>query len=246
MASFSGQKDNWALILTTGTLPMQRHFTDDLKELNEMLLKMSSLTEVAIDASIQALKDLNVYLAQDVIAKDTFIDEMEIEIEEKVIDIIALHQPLARDLRFVTSALQINSNLERIADLAVNISQRVLELAAVKPLLKPLIDIPRLAELARGMVRKSMDAFVNHDGVLAHEVIQMESEADQLRNKIQEELTNEFMIVDGKTAPRAIPLLLIARHLERISDQATNIAESVIYLEQAIVVKHHPEKLQLP
>ena len=211
-----------------------------------MLLKMSSLTEVAIDMSIEALKELNVPMAQDVIAKDTFIDEMEIEIEEKVIDIIALHQPLARDLRFVTSALQINANLERIADLAVNISQRVLELAAVKPLLKPLIDIPRLSELSRNMVRKSMDAFVNRDGSLARDVIQMESEADHLRNKIQEELTSEFIIVDGRTAPRAIPLLLIARHLERICDQATNIAESVIYLEQAIVVKHHPEKLQLP
>jgi phosphate transport system protein len=225
---------------------MERHFTDDLKELNAMLLKMSSLTEVAIDISIEALKELNVSMAQDVIDKDTFIDEMEIDIEEKVIDIIALHQPLARDLRFVTSALQINANLERIADLAVNISQRVLELAAVKPLLKPLIDIPRLSELARSMVRKSMDAFVNHDGSVARDVIQMESEADHLRNKIQEELTNEFIIVDGRTAPRAIPLLLIARHLERICDQATNIAESVIYLEQAIVVKHHPEKLQLP
>ncbi len=225
---------------------MQRHFTDDLQELNAALLKMSSLTEEAIDASIQALKDLNVYLAQEVIGRDFRIDEMEIEIEEKAIDILALHQPLARDLRFVTTAIQINANLERIADLAVNISQRVLELAAVKPLLKPLIDIPRLSELARSMVRKSMDAFVNHDGMLAREVIQMETEADHMRNLIQDELMNEFIIVDGKTAPRAVPLLLIARHLERICDQATNIAESVIYLEQAIVVKHHPEKLQLP
>ena len=225
---------------------MVRHFTDDLRELNALLLKMSSLTETAIDVSIQALQDLNIYLAQDVINNDSRIDEMEIEIEEKAIDILALHQPLARDLRFVTTAIQINTNLERIADLAVNISQRVLELAAVKPLLKPLIDIPRLSQLARGMVRKSMDAFVDHDGTLAREVISMESEADQLRNSIQEELTHEFIMVDGKTAPRAIPLILIARHLERICDQATNIAESVIYLEQAIVVKHHPEKLQLP
>lgn len=222
---------------------MQRHFTDDLQELNAALLKMSSLTEEAIDVSIQALKDLNVYLAQEVIDRDTRIDEMEIEIEEKAIDILALHQPLARDLRFVATAIQINANLERIADLAVNISQRVLELAAVRPLLKSLIDIPRLSELARGMVRKSMDAFVNHDGMLAREVIQMETEADRLRNLIQDELMNEFIIVDGKTAPRAIPLLLIARHLERVCDQTTNIAESVIYLEQAIVVKHHPEKL---
>lgn len=225
---------------------MQRHFTDDFQELNAALLKMSNLTEEAIDVSIQALKDLNVYSAQQVIDHDGRIDEMEIEIEEKAIDILALHQPVARDLRFVTTAIQINANLERIADLAVNISQRVLELAAVKPLLKPLIDIPRLSELARTMVRKSMDAFVNHDGLLAREVIQMEAEADHLRNLIQDELMNEFIIVDGKTAPRAVPLLLIARHLERICDQATNIAESVIYLEQAIVVKHHPEKLQLP
>lgn len=211
-----------------------------------MLLRMSNMTEVAIDTSIEALKGLNATLAQDVVEHDALIDELEIEIEEKVIDILALHQPLARDLRFVTTALHINANLERIADLAVNISQRVLELSAVKPLLKPLIDIPRLSQLAREMVRKSMDSFVNHDGMLAREVIKMEAEADQLRNGIQEELTHEFIMIDGKTAPRAIPLLLIARHLERICDQATNIAESVIYLEQAIVVKHHPEKLQLP
>lgn len=225
---------------------MQRHFTEDLKELNEMLLRMSNMTEIAIDTSIEALKGLNATLAQDVVEHDALIDELEIEIEEKVIDILALHQPLARDLRFVTTALHINANLERIADLAVNISQRVLELSAVKPLLKPLIDIPRLSQLARDMVRKSMDSFVNHDEKLAREVIQMDAEADQLRNGIQEELTNEFIMIDGKTAPRAIPLLLIARHLERICDQATNIAESVIYLEQAIVVKHHPEKLQHP
>lgn len=211
-----------------------------------MLLRMSNMTEIAIDTSIEALKGLNATLAQDVVEHDALIDELEIEIEEKVIDILALHQPLARDLRFVTTALHINANLERIADLAVNISQRVLELSAVKPLLKPLIDIPRLSQLARDMVRKSMDSFVNHDEKLAREVIQMDAEADQLRNGIQEELTNEFIMIDGKTAPRAIPLLLIARHLERICDQATNIAESVIYLEQAIVVKHHPEKLQHP
>lgn len=222
---------------------MIRHFTDDLQELNAFLITMSNLTEEAIDLSIRALSELNVDLAQEVIANDTRIDEMEIEIEDKAIDILALHQPLAKDLRFVTTAIHINSNLERIADLAVNVSQRVLELAAFKPLLKPLIDIPQLSELARLMMRRSIDAFVNHDGSLAREVIAMDSEADTLRNRIQNELTYEFMVIDGKTAPRAIPLLLIARHLERICDQATNIAESVIYLEQAIVVKHHPEKL---
>lgn len=224
---------------------MQRHFTDDLQELNAALVKMSNLTEGAIDQSIQALKDLDGHLAEQVIDNDKRIDEMEIDIEEKAIDILALHQPLAKDLRFVTTAMHINSNLERIADLAVNIAQRVLELTAVKPLLKPLVDIPRLSELARLMVRQAMDAFVNRDSSLARQVIAMESEADLLRNGIQHELTYEFMVIDGKTAPRAIPLLLIARHLERICDQATNIAENVIFLEKAIVVKHHPEKLPL-
>jgi phosphate transport system protein len=225
---------------------MERHFTDDLKDIHALILKMANLTEESIDLSIQALKNLDVDLARQVIANDTAIDEMELEIEEKAIDVLALHQPMARDLRFVTTAIQINTNLERIADLSVNISQRVLELSDVRPLLKPLVDIPRLSDLARRMVRKSIDAFVNHDGGLARQVIQTEQEADRLRNLIQDELINEYMVVDGKTAPRAVPLLLVARHLERICDQATNIAENVIYLEQAIVVKHHPEKLQLP
>ncbi len=225
---------------------MERHFTDDLQDIHALILKMANLTEESIDLSIQALKNLNVDLARQVIANDTIVDEMELEIEEKAIDVLALHQPMARDLRFVTTAIQINTNLERIADLAVNISQRVLELSEVRPLLKPLVDIPRLSDLARRMVRKSIDAFVNHDGELARQVIHMEQEADRLRNLIQDELINEYMVVDGKTAPRAVPLLLVARHLERICDQATNIAENVIYLEQAIVVKHHPEKLELP
>jgi phosphate transport system protein len=224
---------------------MERHFTDDLKDINALILTMANLTEEAIDLSIQSLKDLNVDLARQVIANDTRIDEMELEIDEKAIDVLALHQPMARDLRFITTAMAINSNIERIADLAVNICQRVLELSEVRPLLKPLVDIPRLSEVARLMVRKSIDAFVNHDGVIAREVINMEQEADKLRNLIQDELINEYMVIDGKTAPRAVPLLLVARHLERICDQATNIAESVIYLEQAIVVKHHPEKLRL-
>ena len=223
---------------------MERHFTDDLQDINASILKMASLTEEAIDLSIQALKDLNVDLARRVIANDTAIDEMELDIEEKAIDVLALHQPMARDLRFVTTAIGINSNLERIADLAVNICQCVLELSEVKPLLKPLVDIPRLSDLARRMVRRSIDAFVNHDGELAREVIHMEQQADELRNLIQNELINEYMVIDGKTAPRAVPLLLVARHLERMCDQATNIAENVIYLEQAIVVKHHPEKLR--
>jgi phosphate transport system protein len=224
---------------------MERHFIDDLKDINARILKMANLTEEAIELSVQALKDLDVDLARRVIGNDSHIDEMELDIEERAIDVLALHQLMARDLRFVTTAMGINANLERIADLAVNICQRTLELSEVRPLLKPLVDIPRLSDVARRMVRKSIEAFVNHDWALAREVLEMDQEADRLRNLIQDELINEYMVIDGKTAPRAVPLLLIARHLERMCDQATNIAENVIYLEQAIVVKHHPEKLRL-
>jgi phosphate transport system protein len=138
--------------------------------------------------------------------------------------------------------MKINSELERIADLAVDIAQRVLPLAD-KPLLKPLIDIPKLSALAQGMVRDAINAFVNRDVELAKKVVLSDPEADKLRNHVQDELINDYMAKDASTADRAVPLLLIARHLERICDHTTNIAEDVIYMVQAKVVKHHPEQL---
>ncbi len=221
---------------------MERHFDEELKKLNTDLLKMATLAEEAIYKSIESLKNRDKKLVQAVIEEDRKIDELELVIEEGAINLLALRQPMARDLRFITTGMKINAELERIADLAVNIAQRVLELAD-KPLLKPLIDIPKLAAVARKMVKDAIDAFVNRDEKLAKQVIISDPQADRLRNLIFEELINDYMIKDGTTAPRAVSLLLVARHLERICDHATYIAEDVIYMIQAKIVKHHPEKL---
>ena len=149
---------------------------------------------------------------------------------------------MAQDLRFITMAMQINSDLERMADLAVDIAQRAQEIIA-QPVLKPLIDIPKLAELAQKMVKNGIDAFVNKDADLAKRVVLSDREADALRDLVHKELIYDYLVKDGSTAPRAVPLLLVARHLERICDHATNIAEDVIYMIEAKVVRHHPEKL---
>lgn len=222
---------------------MERHFDEELEKMNTSLLKMASLTEEAIHKSIEALKAGNKKMAEAIIKDDTKIDEMELVIEEMAIDLLALRQPIAGDLRFITTGMKINAELERIADLAVNISQRVLELAD-QPLLKPLIDIPKLSSIAKKMVKEAIDAFVSRDESLAKKIILSDSEADRLRNLVYEELISDYMVKDGTTATRAVPLLLIARHLERICDHATNIAEDVIYMVKAKIVKHHIEELK--
>jgi len=222
---------------------MERHFDEELKRLNTDLLKMAALAEIAIYKSVESLKDRDKRLAETVVEEDRKIDELELLIEERAIDLLALRQPMARDLRFITTGMKINAEVERIADLAVNIAQRVFELAD-KPLLKPLIDIPRLAGVARKMVKGAIDAFVNRDEDLAKKIILSDPEADSLRNLVQQELINDYMLKDSTTAPRAVPLLLVARHLERICDHATNIAEDVIYMVRAKVVKHHYEQLE--
>jgi len=222
---------------------MTRYFDEELLELNKKILEMSGEVENAIGLSVRALRELSRKLAEAVIKGDKHIDNMELEIEEKCLNIIALYQPAATDLRFVVMSLKITTDLERIADLAVDIAQRVLELAD-QPLLKPLIDIPKLATLAQGMVRDAINSFVNKDTELARSVILRDNEADELRNLVQSELINDYMVKDSSTVPRAIPLLLVARHLERICDHATNIAEDVIYMVKAEVVRHRPESLK--
>ncbi len=222
---------------------MERHFDEELKELHQEILKMAALAQEAIKNSIEALKSRDKPQAQNVIDQDDKVDELELTIDEHCIDLIARHQPMAGDLRFITTGMKINVELERIADLAVDISQRVLALVD-KPLLKPLIDIPKLSTVAQNMVRDAIDAFVKNDVELAKKVVISDSQADRLRNLVQEELINDYLAKDASTAPRAVPLLLIARHLERICDHSTNIAEDVIYMVEGKVVKHHPEKLK--
>ncbi|MDD4941862.1 MAG: phosphate signaling complex protein PhoU [Candidatus Omnitrophica bacterium] len=221
---------------------MQRHFDDQLKDLHQEILKMGVMTQEAIFRSIEALKAGDKAQAEDVIAHDKKIDSMENAIDEQCIDLIARNQPMAGDLRFIATALKINADLERIADLAVDICQRVVELVE-KPLLKPLIDIPKLSAIAQKMVKDSIDAFVSRDSVLAKNVMLSDPEADQLRDRVQSELINDYMAKDVSTVDRAVALLLIARYLERICDHATNIAEDVVYMVEGKIVKHHTEDL---
>ena len=222
---------------------MERHVDQELKELNKDILKMGALAEESIYKSVEALKNRDREMARSVIDNDANIDKLELDVDEKCIDLIARYQPMAKDLRFITTGMKINSELERIADIAVDIAQRILEIVD-KPLLKPLVDIPKLAAVAQNMVKISIDAFVKGDIALAKKVLSSDSEADQLRNEIQKELIEDYMVKDGTTAPRAVQLLLIARFLERICDHTTNIAEDVIYMVQAEVVRHHPERLK--
>lgn len=221
---------------------MERIFDEELKQLRQYILTMASLVEEAIFKSIEALKQRDKSLAEAVITSDKRIDELENKIDEFCLDLIALRQPVAQDLRFITMAMQSDADLERMADLAVDIAQRAEELIAQPPL-KPLIDIPKLAEIAQKMVKEAIDAFINKDVELAKKVVFTDREADTLRDLIQKELIYDYMVKDGSTAPRAVPLILVTRHLERICDHATNIAEDVIYMTDAKMVRHHPEKL---
>ena len=224
---------------------MSKHFEDELQDRHSDILKMGTMAEEAIARSIAALRDQDRQLAQSVIDQDSRTDALELIIDDKCLDMIACHQPMAKDLRFLATAMKLNGELERIADLAVDIAQRVLELAD-KPLLKPLVDIPRLEALAQTMVKTAIDSFIKQDSALARNVILMDSEADRLKRLIQNELINDYIVKDGTTASRAVPLLLVARHLERICDHATYIAEDVIYMVKGEVVKHHPERLIEP
>ena len=221
---------------------MSRHFHEELAELNNDILKMGTLAEEAVSKSIAALKDRDVDAAQAVIDNDNCIDELELMIDEKCLDLIARQQPMAVDLRFITTGMRLNTELECIADLAVDISQHVIEMAD-QPLLKPLVDIPKLAAVAQKMVKLSIDSFIARDIEVAKNVLVMEPEADALRDAIHKELVDVYMAKDPSTAPRAVQLLLIARFLERVCDHATYIAEDVVYMVKAEVVKHHPERL---
>ena len=215
---------------------MGSHFHAELVLLKGELLSMASLVEQAIHGSIQALVERDEELAQKVIASDDAINMAEIKIDDFCLKLLALHQPTAIDLRFITSALKIDNDLERMGDQAVNIAERALELIK-EPLLKPLIDIPRMAELAQKMVKDSLDAFVHKDPDLAREVCRRDDQVDALNDQVFRELLT-YMMQDPRTITRAVHLLLVGRHLERIADHATNIAEDVIYMVQGKIIKH--------
>ncbi|HYA49288.1 MAG TPA: phosphate signaling complex protein PhoU [Burkholderiales bacterium] len=218
----------------------ERPFDEELKDLKEKLLEMASRAEEQIGLAVRSLKDRERAMACQVLEKEEDINRLDIEIDAMVMRMLALRQPMAADLRFITSAMKISSDLERIGDLAVNIAERTLELLKF-PQLKPLIDIPRMAETAQGMVRDALNAFISGDADLARDVCQRDDQVDQLNQQIFRELLT-FMMEDPETITRAVDLLLVGRHLERIADHATNIGEDVIYMVKGKTIKHHIEE----
>jgi phosphate transport system protein len=215
---------------------IERHFERELERLGSELLRLGGLVEQAIDRSVQALVERDVDLARRVIEEDEAIDSLENDIDVLCTDLLALRQPLARDLRYITTALKITPDLERIADHAVNISERAIELASEPPL-KPLIDIPRLAQMARSMVHDALDAFVRRDAEAARAIIPRDEALDRLMEQIFRELLS-FMIEDPRTITRAMRLIFVAKYFERIGDQATNVCEMVVYMVEGRIVKH--------
>ena len=213
-----------------------RHFDREIENLKELLLRMGAMVEEQISQSIRALLERDSAVAQRVIDGDGAIDRMELEIDQHTVELIAMMQPAAVDLRFVTTAMKITPELERIADLAVDVCERAIEMNREPPL-KPLIDIPRLAHISQDMVRQALDSFVRRDATLAREVIARDDEVDLLTEQSFRELLT-YMLEDSRNISRAIRLTFIGKYFERIGDGATNICEMVVYLVEGKVIKH--------
>ena len=218
---------------------MERHFDQELAELKEALLRMAGLAERSVAQSLKALVQRDNGLARKVDEEDEQLDRLEMEIDNRCIKLLALRQPIATDLRFIAMAMKISSELERIGDQAVNIAHRTEELNR-EPLLKPLVDIPRMAEHAQGMIHDSLDAFVYAKPDLARQVVERDERVDLLNQQLHRELTS-FMIEDPHTITRCLNLMSVAHNLERIGDHATNIAEDIVYLYEGRDIRHQTE-----
>jgi phosphate transport system protein len=221
---------------------VERHFEQKLEALLEQLLLMGGRAEGIVQKAIQALERRDSALAEQVLADDRVIDRMENDIEERCIHLLALQQPLARDLRFITASLKISNDLERVGDHAVNIAQCAQRLNA-EPQLKPLVDIPRMEKLVTGMLHDALDSFVRRDAETARRLVRSDDEVDQLNRQLFRELVS-FMIESPSTITRAMELILVARNLERVADLATNVAEEVVFIAEARIIKHHAEEEQ--
>jgi phosphate transport system protein len=214
----------------------QRQFDRELDELKKKLIHMAALAETMIDKAISELVSRDESVADKVPVYEEELNRLQIEIDEAALTLLATRQPVATDLRFIVAATKINSELERIGDLVMNITENA-HVLLQQPPLKPLIDIPRMADLARKMVRESLDSFVGEDPLLAQTVIMTDDQVDGLKEQVLRELLT-YMMADPRSIERAIALIFISRHLERIADHATNIAEDVIYLTQGRDVRH--------
>lgn len=216
-----------------------RHFLEELEELQKKLLEMGGLVESSVHESVLALQERRAQHAEIVWSNEKRINRLEIEIDNLATRLFALQQPIAGDLRFITAAIKINTDLERMGDLAVNVAQRAAALIE-KPAVRTFVDIPQMAMLTQKMVRKCLDAFVRRDPDLAREVLLSDDEVDRLRTSVHRELI-EFMREDSTVIAEAVDLILISRHLERIADHATNIAEDTLFLVKGVDVRHHAE-----
>lgn len=215
---------------------MKRHFDKEQKAVKEKILRMGALVEEQIANAIKALVERNPDLARQVISSDHKVNALDVEIDEDCLRLIALYQPMAIDLRFLTTAMKIATELERMSDLAENISERAIELNE-EPQLKPYIDIPRMADHAQLMVKEALDAFVTRDAALARKVCNDDDFVDDLTHQIFRELLS-FMMEDPHTTSRAVRITFISKYLERVADHATNVAELVVYLVEGKIIRH--------
>jgi phosphate transport system protein len=215
---------------------MKKHYGVQLAGLREMVLRMGGLAEQMTRRVIQALVQRDAGFLAEVRAMEAQVNQLHVEIDEACLELIALRQPAAADLRFIAAAMKIIVDMERIGDQAINIVERAESLLAV-PLLKPLIDIPRMADITQEMLKAALDAYVNGDDELAFQTILKDDEVDQLKDQVFRELLT-FMMADPTTIPRAMDLILVSRHIERIADHATNICEDVIFMVKGKDVRH--------
>jgi phosphate transport system protein len=223
---------------------MTRHFEQEMAALKQKLLTMASNAESALANAIRALVDRDDNLARKVIADDSILDQLEIEIDEMSIGLLALQGPLASDLRLITIAMKISHDLERVGDEATTIARRTLELSQ-EPQLKPYVDIPRMRDLAMQMLNEALDAFVNHNPTRARAVVPQDKEVDAINRQLHRELVS-YMIEKPNTITRCLNLMVISKSIERIADHATNIAEEVVYLYEGRDIRHTGKTAVVP
>lgn len=216
-----------------------RHFEIQLDELRKKLLEMSGLVESSIYRSVLALVEKDEDQIRQVLENEVRVNRMQIEIDDLATGLLALQQPMATDLRFITSAIKINSDLERMGDHAVNIAERARSLMQ-EPTIKPLIDLPHMANLVQSMLRESLEAFIKRDASVARKVLKSDDAVDQMRDTIYDELV-QYMEAEPSGIRGCIHLMFVARNLERIADHATNISEDVVFLVEGADVRHHAE-----
>ncbi|HEX9656221.1 MAG TPA: phosphate signaling complex protein PhoU [Bacteroidota bacterium] len=218
---------------------MQRHFEQEIEKLKTLLIKMSSLAEDAIAKSIRAMLEKQPSIAQQVVDQDTAINLMEVEIDQAVVDLLALQQPVATDLRFILAASKINNDLERIGDHAVNIAESARKFSEISTI-EPVVDIPQMSQITKAMLRDSIDGFIHSNTALCLAVLKNDDLIDELNKKVVNELV-EAIRKNPKMVEEALEIIRVSRNLERVADLATNIAEEVIFIREARVVKHHLE-----